>query len=359
VHPVGLIKVLIIENSPLVRSVLTRALSSERDLWVVGAAKDAQEARDLIIVHRPDVIILDADLPGTSGLAFLKRLTVYYPVPVIICCEASPKGDEAALQATELGAAEVMAKPPHAQRELIRSLAIELADKVRAVAAAIRRPPILLSDAAAAPISLREAGLDPHRYLVAIGASTGGTDALQALLSQAPADFPPTVMVQHMPEGFTQAFAGRLNRHSHLTVTEAVHGDVLDAGRALLARGGIQMAVTTVGGRWQIAYGTSELVNRHCPSVDVLFNSVARAAGRRAIGVLLTGMGDDGARGLLHMAEAGALTIAQDRASSVVYGMPKVAAELGAVQHTAAPSQIPSLILQALRRRDAARPLAR
>jgi two-component system, chemotaxis family, protein-glutamate methylesterase/glutaminase len=204
--------------------------------------------------------------------------------------------------------------------------------------------------------SFRAAGLNPARYLVAIGASTGGTEALRALLTSAPADFPPVVIVQHMPAGFTAAFANRLNQASPLTVTEARGGDALIPGRAVLARGDTHLIVQRTGGAWRACYTHTLVVNRHCPSVDVLFESVAAAAGRYAIGVLLTGMGNDGARGLKLMRERGALTIAQDRASCVVWGMPKVAVEIGAAMHTARPEQVPALIQRLLRAHPAPRP---
>ena len=346
----GPIRVLIVDDSPLVRSILTSVLSAEQNIVVVGGAKDPFEARDLIIEYRPDVIILDIEMPRMDGLTFLKKLMAHYPVPVIMCSGVAPANSHAALQAIEDGAVDVVAKPSHGGSQALRRLGEELAEKIYAAAIAMPARPTIPASATTAPGGFRAAGLDPQRYLVAIGASTGGTEAIKSLLAQVPADWPPVVMVQHMPEGFTESFAGRLNQFSRLTVTEAVDGDVLVPGRAFLARGGRQMAVQTGGGQWRVRYGSDELVNRHCPSVDVLFDSVAAATGRQLVGILLTGMGADGAQGLLRMREAGALTIGQDRQSCVVYGMPKVAAEIGAVQLTGAPADIPRLLLQALRR---------
>ncbi|MBN2560715.1 MAG: chemotaxis-specific protein-glutamate methyltransferase CheB [Phycisphaerae bacterium] len=337
----------------MVRTIFRRVLSGEDGITVVGGAKDPFEARELIIKTRPDVILLDIEMPRMDGITFLKKLMVYYPVPVIMCSGSSMVNGQGALKAIELGAVEMVAKPATGGSQALGRLAVELADKIRAAAIAIRRSPPTPPSAAAAPMSCRGAGLNPARYLVAIGASTGGTEAIKNLLSHVPADFPPVAIVQHMPEGFTKSFAGRLDQFSPLAVSEAVGGDVLSPGKAYLARGGIQMTVRTVAGRWQTQYGTSELVNRHCPSVDVLFDAVASVARQQAVGILLTGMGADGAKGLLNMRKAGAITIAQDKGSCVVYGMPKVAAELDAVQHTASPEKIPSLVLRALQDREA------
>jgi two-component system chemotaxis response regulator CheB len=276
-----------------------------------------------------------------------KSFRAYYQ-----CSDASPARNEIALKAIELGAVEVVAKPAVADRRALHQLGVELADKIRAAAVAIKRPPPILPGVASEPITFRQAGLDPAGHLVAIAASTGGTEAIKNLLSNVPADFPPTAIVQHMPEGFTHSFAARLDHFSRLTITEAVDGDVMTPGRAFLARGGVQMTVRRSAGKWRIAYSGSELVNRHCPSADVLFDSLSRATGVQTVGILLTGMGNDGARGLLSMRQAGAVTIAQDRRSSVVYGMPKVAVELGAAEFSAPPSQIPALLLHALRERQ-------
>ncbi len=346
------IKVLIVDDSPMVRTILQRVLSNEQGITVVGAAKDPFEARESIIKARPDVIILDIEMPRMDGLTFLKKLMTHYPVPVIMCSGATSGTDQPALKAIELGAIDIVAKPVAGGREALGRLAVELADKIRAAAIAVKRSPPPPSVTPATPTSFSAAGLNPAHYLVAIGASTGGTEAIKNLLSHVPADFPPVAIVQHMPEGFTKSFADRLDQFSQMTVTEAADGDVLVPGRAFLARGGIQMTVRVVGGKWRIAYGTDELINRHCPSVDVLFDSVASTMGRKTVGILLTGMGADGAKGLLNMRKAGAVTIAQDERSSVVYGMPKVAAELGAVQHTAPPSQAPSIVIQVLRKKS-------
>ncbi|MCP4590011.1 MAG: chemotaxis response regulator protein-glutamate methylesterase [bacterium] len=341
-------KVLIVDDSPLVRSILINVLSDHEDIHVVGGAKDPFEARELIIEFRPDVIILDIAMPRMDGLTFLKKLMAHYPVPVIMCSGMAPANSHAALEAIESGAVDVVAKPDRGGSVALRRLGEELADKIHAAAVALPAPPAIPVSASAAPTSFHSVGLDPRRYLIVIGASTGGTEAIRTLLSHVPADWPPVAIVQHMPEGFTDSFAKRLDEFSRLTVTEAVDGDVLVPGRALLARGGIQMSVHSGGGQWRLRYGSDEPVNRHCPSVDVLFDSVVNTRGRQIVGILLTGMGADGAHGLLRLRQAGAITIGQDQRSCVVYGMPKVAADIGAVQHVGPPAEIPRTVLRLL-----------
>ena len=354
-----LIKVLIVDDSALIRSMLSRILAGEPDIDVVGGAKDPYEARELIIAHRPDVIILDVEMPRMDGLTFLGKLRVHYPVPVIMCSGVAPSSSETALTAIELGAIDVVSKPKSGGREALCKLGSDLAEKIRAAAMSMPPPPPIPKSVNAEPQSFRSCGLDPNRFVVAIGASTGGTEAIRGVLEHVPPDFPPVVMVQHMPEGFTKSFAGRLDQLSRVHVTEAVDGDVLEPGRAFLARGGIQMVVRPGPGKWRLAYTDREPVNRHCPSVDVLFDSVARHVGRRAVGVLLTGMGADGAKGLLEMREQGAVTLAQDQRSCVVYGMPKVAVELNAVQHQKPPAEIPRTIAHALQANRPTRTVAR
>jgi two-component system, chemotaxis family, protein-glutamate methylesterase/glutaminase len=345
----GPIKVLIVDDSALVRSILSRVLAEDQEIQVVGGAKDPFEARELIISYRPDVIILDVEMPRMDGITFLKKLMAHYPVPVIMCSGVAASNSRNAIKAIECGAVDVVAKPTTGGRAALQQLGEELAEKIRAAVVAMPAPPPIPASVTSPPTSFQAAGIDPGRYLVAIGASTGGTEAIRRLLDQVPADFPPVAIVQHMPEGFTYSFAGRLNESSKMTITEAVDGDVLTPGKGVLARGNAQMVVQAGGGKIRVAYAGTEPVNRHCPSVDVLFDSVARSIGKQAIGVLLTGMGADGARGLLNMRNAGAITIAQNKESCVVYGMPKVAVDLGAVQYQCPPADVSRTIIQAIR----------
>lgn len=347
----GQIKVLIVDDSPLVRSMLTRVLQEAPEIDVVGGAKDPYEAREMIINFRPDVIILDIEMPRMDGLTFLKKLMEHYPVPVIMCSGVARDNSKNALQAIEIGAVDVVAKPNMGGSRALRQLGESLAEKIHAAAIAMPVRPKIPASAIPNVTSFRSAGIDPNRYFIAIGASTGGTEAIRSVLQNMPADAPPIAMVQHMPEGFTQSFAERLNQFSRLSVSEAVDNEPLTPGKALLARGGAQMALRSVSGQLRIAYGTDELVNRHCPSVDVLFDSVARLIGKQAVGVILTGMGADGARGLVNMREAGAYTIGQNQQSCVVYGMPKVAFEMGGVEVQCAPHDVPKMIVQGLRKR--------
>ncbi len=338
------VRVLLVDDSPMVRNILSRVLADQEGIEVVGGARDPFEARELIIRHRPHVIILDIEMPRMDGLTFLTKLMAHYPVPVIICSGVAPAASANAVKAIELGAIDVVPKPTEGGTRALKQLGAELADKIRA--AAISKPPPVPVPPRAAPKSFRQAGIEPNRWVIAIGASTGGTDAIRHVLTQMPADAPPIVMVQHMPAGFTNSFARRLDEVCKLSVAEAEDNEILMPGRALLARGGVQMGVQSVGVQWRIRYGGTEKVNRHCPSVDYLFDSLTRCKGRRIAAVLLTGMGADGAKGLLHLREKGAITIAQDEASSVVYGMPKAAVELGAVQRQCPPSDVPRVLIE-------------
>lgn len=344
------IKVLIVDDSPIVRATLTRVLEQEVDIDVVGGATDPYDARGMIIATPPNVIILDLEMPRMDGLTFLKKLMAHYPVPVIICSGITASNGRKALEAMEAGAVEVIAKPTSGGSRALRMLGQELAEKIRAAAIVAKAPPRAPAPVSAVPSTFRAAGLEASRYLIAIGASTGGTEAIKAVLMGLPADVPPIVIVQHMPGGFTKSFADRLNEYCAMTVSEAVSGDILAPGRAFIGPGGVQMRIRTSGGQRRIALGTDEPVNRHCPSVEVLFNSVAEQIGRNAVGIILTGMGADGAQGLLNMRRAGALTIAQDESSSAVYGMPKAAKEIGAVRHVASLGNIPGTMFKEIRR---------
>jgi two-component system chemotaxis response regulator CheB len=347
------IKVLLVDDSALVRSMFERVLGSFDDIEVVAGAKDPFEAREKIIQHRPNVIILDIEMPRMDGVTFLKKLRAHYPVPVIMCSGLTRENSRLALEAMSAGAVDVVAKPSAGGSSALRGLGEELAEKIHAAAVSMTPPPAIPAAAprASSNASFRAAGLNPARYIIALGASTGGTDAIDRLLRQVPADYPPIAIVQHMPEGFTASFAERLNGNSALKVSEAVDGDVLSPGTAFVARGGVQMEVRSIAGKLVLKYGSSEPVNRHCPSVDVLFDSVARIAGRKSVGILLTGMGGDGAKGMVNLRQAGAITtVTQTKESCVVYGMPKVAVELGGSMQTGTPEEIPAQVTATLKK---------
>ncbi|MEO8369927.1 MAG: chemotaxis response regulator protein-glutamate methylesterase [Candidatus Solibacter sp.] len=322
------IRVLIVDDSAIVRRILTDALSGEPDIEVVGTAPDPYVARDKILALRPDVLTLDIEMPRMDGLTFLKKLMHFHPLPAIIISSLAQPSCAAALQALESGAVEVLAKPggPYSVGELRQSLA----QKVRAAAAArMRKPgePRVVQ----APAQARLPGAAwPAGTVLAIGASTGGTEAIASVLTRVPATCPGVVVTQHIPAQFSRAFAKRLNEICAIDVKEAEEGDTLRTGLALVAPGDFHMILRRVGGRYYVSVKTGPRVCYQRPSVDVLFSSVAEAAGGSAVGVLLTGMGNDGAQGMLKMQRAGAMTIAQNEATCVVYGMPREAIALGA-----------------------------
>jgi two-component system chemotaxis response regulator CheB len=322
------IRVLIVDDSAIVRKVLAEALASEPDLEVVGTAPDPFVARDKILSLRPDVLTLDIEMPRMDGLTFLKKLMRFHPLPVIIISSLAQSSSNAALEALQCGAVEVLAKPggPYSVGELKH----DLPHKVRAAANARigKAKPQLKDCTPAAPLVLAGAGV--HR-VIAIGASTGGTEALREVLTGLPQNMPGILIVQHIPAVFSTAFANRLNGLCRLRVKEAADGDRLTAGWALIAPGNFHMTLRKTGGEYRVAIQDGPRVCYQRPSVDVLFESVAQVAKGDAIGAILTGMGSDGAEGLLQMKRAGAQTLAQDEASCVVFGMPREAIRLGAV----------------------------
>jgi two-component system, chemotaxis family, protein-glutamate methylesterase/glutaminase len=316
------IRVLIVDDSAIVRKILTEALAGEPDLEVVGTAPDPYVARDKILSLRPDVLTLDIEMPRMDGLTFLRKLMHFHPLPAVIISSLAQPSARAAVEAMESGAVEVLAKPggPYSVGELRQTLAA----KIRAAAAArLRRPAAAGAEVATAPPVAAPAL--PAGVVIAIGASTGGTEAIAKVLSEVPASAPPMVIAQHIPPGFSRAFADRLNEMCAIEVKEAEDGDCVRPGRALIAPGDLHMVLRSCGGRLQVNVKTGPRICYQRPSVDVLFQSVAESAGARAVGVLLTGMGADGAQGLLRMRQAGAHTIAQDEASCVVFGMPREA----------------------------------
>lgn len=348
------IHVLVVDDSAVVREVMTSVLSQEPGMSVTAAA-DPLIAMQKMQRQRPDVIVLDLEMPRMNGLTFLQKIMKEDPIPVIICSAHTGQDTSFGLQALDEGAVDVVTKPPLGVREFLHDSAVTLIDAVRAAARAHptnRRPapppsPSRLAfDAWLPPERKAAAGLSSDK-IVAIGASTGGTEALRLLLEAMPPAAPGLIVVQHMPEGFTAAFARRLNELCRMEVKEAADGDRVAAGRALIAPGNLHTLVRRDGAQYVAEVIDGPLVSRHRPSVDVLFRSVAKAAGANAIGVIMTGMGSDGAQGLLEMQNAGAMTIAQDEASCVVFGMPKEAIDRGAVSKVAALSRIPDAILSA------------
>ncbi len=339
------IRVLVVDDSAVVRKAISEGLSRHADIEVVGTAIDPYVARDKIIALRPDVLTLDVEMPRMDGLSFLERLMQHYPLPVVIVSSLTPKHSEAALRALALGAVDVVPKPgtqytvPDVERHLVSA--------IRAAARATLRPRPTTSASPLAPPALLDQLCAADR-LIAIGASTGGTGAIEEVLRRFPADAPATVIAQHMPAGFTASFAKRLDEHCAITVREASDGEVLTPGLALVAPGDFHLVVQRKGREWIARVKEGPLVHHQRPAVDVLFQSVAKAAGRRAVGALLTGMGEDGARGLLAMRESGAWTIAQDEESSVVFGMPRAAIGMGGAAEVASLGAMGDSILLAV-----------
>ena len=328
------IKVLIVDDSAIVRKIFTEELSRERGIEVVGTAPDPYVARDKIVKLSPDVVTLDIEMPRMDGITFLKKLMKYYPLPVIIVSSLTPKGGKLALEAIDSGAVEVLSKPGTAYS--VGDMKQQLADKIRAAARARISRHQEESPPERAPVRLRSRSLqETTNKVIAIGASTGGTEAIKEVLGSFPPTIPGVVVVQHMPPNFTTAFAERLNNQCSIAVKEAEDGDSVLPGRALVAPGNYHMLLKRSGARYYVSVKTGPMVHHQRPSVDVLFNSSAQYAGANAIGVILTGMGADGAQGLLKMRQAGARTVGQDEASCVVYGMPKEAAKAGAVEKVA------------------------
>ena len=325
------IKVLVVDDSAIVRKVFSTELSRESDIEVVGTAPDPFVARDKILKLEPDVVTLDIEMPRMDGITFLRKLMRYHPIPVIIVSSLTQAGSKLALEALSIGALEVISKPSTAYS--VGDMSLQLADKIRAVASV--RVQKREGDAGKAPSGKEPV---PVRFLaettnkiIAIGASTGGTEALRVVLTGMPPNAPGIVVVQHMPAQFTSSFAERLDSLCEIRVKEAEDGDTVSNGLALIAPGNFHMLLKRSGARYYANIKTGPLVHHQRPAVDVLFQSVSQYAGSNAIGIILTGMGADGAAGLKSMKDAGARTIAQDEASCVVFGMPKVAIETGAV----------------------------
>jgi len=349
------IKVLIIDDSALVRKLLQEELGKDRQIEVVATAPDPYIGRDKIVQLEPDVLLLDIEMPKMDGLTFLEILMKHHPLPVIIVSSLGKKGSEVALKAVELGAVEVVAKPGASYT--VKDMSAQLIEKIKAVyrikkfRAPSNRPPEDISNMKTSPTTQIEAPtamLKTTQKIIAIGASTGGTEAIKEILTKLPPDMPPIVIVQHMPEYFTKAFAQRLDSLCALTVREAQDRELLSMGKVLIAPGNKHMVLKRSGAVYYVEIKEGPLVFHQRPSVEVLFSSVARYAGANAVGVILTGMGKDGAKGLLEMRQAGAVTIAQDEESCIVYGMPKEAVRLGAVEEVLTLKSISRRIVKAI-----------
>ena len=354
------IKVLVVDDSALMRALLTEIINGAPDLKVVGGAPDPIAAREMIKALNPDVLTLDVEMPKMDGLEFLDRLMRLRPMPVIMISAMTERGSEVTLKALELGAVDFVAKPRAENISLLQGYAEEIRDKIRTAVTARLKAPAPRAAAAAPSAAAPARPAPPSEFsarllaskVIAIGASTGGTEAIKDVLTQLPAMMPPIVMVQHMPETFTPSFARRLDSLSQLTVVEAQGGERLQPGTAYLAPGHSHMVIRRSGTGYVTELHQDEPVNRHRPAADVLFDSVAEQVKDDAIGIILTGMGKDGAQGLLRMRQAGAFTIGQDQASCVVYGMPREAALVGAVEEVAPLDEVPRRLLARLRQLD-------
>jgi two-component system chemotaxis response regulator CheB len=340
------VRVLIVDDSASVRQTMTAILSADPEIEVIGTASDPFVAARRIQQEVPDVITLDVEMPRMDGITFLRKLMAQHPLPVVMCSSLTEDGSVTLMQALEAGAVDVILKPRIDVPEFLREASIRICDSVKAAARArlrrapgkrpgqpaaslVPQPKLTADVMIAAPVA-GQAMARTTETIICVGASTGGTESLRVVLEALPADCPAIAIVQHMPEKFTEAFARRLDGLCAMEVKEAADGDTMLRGRVLIAPGNRHMLLQRSGARYYVAIRDGQLVSRHRPSVDVLFRSAARFAGANALGIIMTGMGDDGARGLSEMKEAGAATIAQDEATSVVFGMPKEAIARGA-----------------------------
>ncbi len=346
-----MIRTLIVDDSALVRSILSRGLSMDPEIEVVGTAGDPYKARDQIVRLKPDVLTLDVEMPRMDGLEFLRKLMPQYPIPVIMVSALTNKGSQITLDALSAGAIDFVLKPGQDISRGLNAMMDELREKVKMAASVdvshwktVRKT----NPAAIKPISI-DALAKTTDKVIAIGASTGGTEAIRKIITAFPANTPGVVIVQHMPAGFTKMFAQRLNELSEMEVKEAESGDRVMTGRVLVAPGNFHMRLMRSGGIYKVSCESGELVCGHRPSVDVLFRSVARYAGSNAIGIMLTGMGKDGADAMLDMRNAGARTVAQNEATSVVFGMPKEAYLRGGAERLEPLEKIPFIVQEYLR----------
>ncbi len=345
-----MVRVLVVDDSALVRNILSQGLALDPGIEVVGTASDPYIARDKIIELQPDVLTLDVEMPRMDGVAFLRKLMPQYPIPVVMVSSLTQRGKQITMEALDAGAVDFVAKPTSNVSAGLNAMLMELRSKVKIASTANvshwkgKRPVIPQKAFGTTSAALAES----TDKVIAIGASTGGTEAIRRVIENFPASTPGTVIVQHMPGGFTKMFSDRLNQLCPMQVKEAEHGDRVRTGLVLIAPGGRQLEVVRSGGFYEVRLGGEEKVSGHCPSVDVMMHSVAKHVGANAIGAMLTGMGQDGALGMLAMKEAGARCIAQDEASSVVFGMPKVAYEKGGAERLVPLEKIASSLLSLL-----------
>lgn len=353
------VRVLVVDDSALVRQALSQVLNSDPDIEVIDVASDPYAAVAKMEQQVPDVITLDVEMPRMDGVTFLRKIMTQHPLPVIICSTLTEKGSELALKALEYGAVDIITKPKMGTKQFFQESAIRLCDAVKAAARAdlhkvksrpprdVKVEPKLTADAVMPQSRPSRAMIKTTEKVIVVGASTGGTEAIREFLQDMPMDSPGIVIVQHMPEHFTSAFASRLNSICQVTVKEAADNDTVIRGQALIAPGNRHLLLKRSGARYYVEIKDGPLVSRHRPSVDVLFRSTARYAGKNAVGVIMTGMGDDGAKGMKEMHDAGAMTFAQDEASCVVFGMPQEAVRLNAVHKVLALKRIAAEVVQA------------
>ncbi|MDN4038458.1 chemotaxis response regulator protein-glutamate methylesterase [Massilia sp. YIM B02443] len=341
-------KVLIVDDSALIRSVMSEIVNSQPDLEVVATAPDPLVARELIKKHNPDVLTLDVEMPKMDGLDFLEKLMRLRPMPVLMVSSLTERGSEITMRALELGAVDFVTKPKISIQTGMREYADMIADKIRAAARARIAPRSVAPAASAGPLSALRSPLISSEKLIIIGASTGGTEAIREFLMQMPSDCPGILIAQHMPEGFTSSFAKRLDSLCKISVVESAGNERVLPGHAYIAPGHSHLLLSRSGANYMTRIEQSPPVNRHRPSVDVLFRSAAQAAGKNAVGVILTGMGKDGAAGMLDMRQAGAHNFAQDEASCVVFGMPREAIAIGAAHEVGPLQALPRMVLEHL-----------
>ncbi len=340
------IKVLVVDDSAVVRHILEKGINQHPDLIVVGTAVDPFDARDKILSLRPDVVTLDIEMPKMTGVDFLAQLLPQYPIPVIMVSSLTKRGSNITMKSLEIGAVDFISKPKGDVQGGLASVMEELCEKIK-IAAVIDIEKLMLSRKRESKVITKTSILDKTK-IIAMGVSTGGLETMKYILSNLPHNMPGIVLTQHMPAGYTKSYAETLNDFTDLYVVEAKNGDKILPGKVLVAQGGLQMTVAGSPGNYYVNCLKGEKVNGHCPSVDALFNSVATHVGRNAIGVILTGMGKDGAEGLLKMKNKGSFTIAQSESTCIVFGMPRVAIDIGAQSDIRDLEQIPTALMKKL-----------